>query len=250
MSDIGERNHEATPLRRQQARANGDIPQSAELAASLSMLGAIGAGYLTFANISSWLQRSTTSSWSTNRVAEYSPGAVVNQLQELLFNLAGVLLPFMAAIVLVTIAAHWLQTGPVWMPTKAIPATTNLGWGKWKQKFRLLNLLGIGGLALPKIIISLTVMLFGAWGQRNALFSLANLPPDVLISQLFGIVALVCLQVACTLVLLGVLDYGLQWISHRRQMRMSNQEIREEIRSQGGSAVDRVREYGSQRGPF
>jgi len=48
MSDIGERNHEATPLRRQQARANGDIPQSAELAASLSMLGAIGAGYLTF----------------------------------------------------------------------------------------------------------------------------------------------------------------------------------------------------------
>ena len=250
MSDVGDRSHEATPLRLQQARANGDIPKSAELAASLSMLGAIGAGYLTFANISSWLQRSTASSWSTNRVAEYSPEVVVNQLQELLFNLAGVLLPFMAVIVLVTIAAHWMQTGPLWMPAKAVPTTTNLGWRKWKQKFGLLNVLGIGGLGLPKIIIGLAVMLFGAWGQRDALFSLANLPPEVLVSRLFGIVALVCLQVAGTLVLLGVLDFGLKWLSHRRQMRMSHQEIREEIRSQGGSAVDRIREYGSQRGSY
>ena len=106
MSDVGERNNEATPLRLQQARANGDIPKSAELAASLSMLGAIGAGYLTFANISTWLQRSTASSWSMNRVAEYSPETVVNQLQELLLNLAGVLLPFMAVIVLVLSLIH------------------------------------------------------------------------------------------------------------------------------------------------
>jgi len=228
MSDVGERTHEATPLRLQQARANGNIPKSAELAASLSMLGAIGAGYLTFANISAWLQRSTTSSWSTNRLAGYSPEAVVNQLQELLFDLAGVLLPFMATILLGTIAAHWIQTGPVWMPSKAMPAMTNLGWAK--------------------IIISLAVMVFAGWTQRDALFSLANLPPEVLVSQLFSIVAFVCLQVAGTLVLLGVFDFGLQWTSHRRRMRMSNQEIREEIRSQGGSAVDHVREYGSQRG--
>jgi len=247
MSDVGERNHEATPLRLQQARANGDIPKSAELAASLSMLGAIGAGYLTFANISAWLKQLTASAWTTNRVVDYSAEALVSQLQELLTNLVMVLLPFMSTIVLVTIAAHWIQTGPIWMPSRAIPATANLGWGKWKQRFGLLNLLGIGALGLPKIIIGLAVMVFGIWGQRDALFSLVNLSPEVLVSQLFGIVAFVCLQVAGTLVLLGVFDFGLQWVAHRRGMRMSNQEIREEIRSQGGSAVDRVREYGSQR---
>ena len=246
MSDAGERNHEATPLRLQQARANGDIPKSAELAASLSMLGAIGAGYLTFANISAWLQQTTTSFWTSNSVAQHSPNAVVSQLQGLLFSLAGVLLPFMAAIVLVTIAAHWMQTGPVWMPGNAVPAATNLGWGKWKQKFGLLHLFGVGGLGLPKIAIGLTVMLFGAWHQRDELFGLANLPPAVLVSQLFGIVALVCLQVAGTLVVLGMLNFGLQWVSHRRRMRMSDQEIRDEIRSQGGSSVERIREYGSQ----
>lgn len=246
MSDAGERNREATPLRLQQARADGDIPKSAELAASLSMLGAIGAGYLTFANISEWLQQSTARSWSGNSLAQYSPDAVVNQLQGVLFNLAGVLLPFMASIVLVSIAAHWMQTGPLWMPAKAVPAATNLGWGKWKQKFGLLHLFGVGGLGLPKIAIGLTVMLVGAWSQRGALFSLANLPPEALVSRLFSIVALVCLQVAGTLVVLGLLDFGLQWASHRRRMRMSDQEIREEIRSQGGSAVDRIREYGSQ----
>ena len=121
MSDAGERNQAPTPMRLQQARAAGDIPKSAELAASLSMLGAIGAAYLTFSNISKWLQQSTTDSWSHHRAAEFSADALVNQMQALLFDLAGVLLPFMAGIVLITITANWIQTGPIWIPSKAVP---------------------------------------------------------------------------------------------------------------------------------
>ena len=243
MSDAGERNQAPTPMRLQQARAAGDIPKSAELAASLSMLGAIGAAYLTFSNISEWLQRSTIDSWSHRRAAEFSADAVVNQMQTLLFDLAGVLLPFMAATVLITVAANWIQTGPIWIPSKAMPDAANLGPSKWIQKFGLLNLFGIGGLGLPKIAIGITVMLAGTWYQRGALFSLANMPAEDLVPRLFSIVALVSLQVAGTLAVLGVFDFGLQWMANRRRLQMSTQEIREELRSQGGDAVDRVRRY-------
>ena len=243
MSDAGERNQAPTPIRLQQARASGDIPKSAELAASLSMLGAIGAAYLTFSNISEWLQRSTIDSWSHQRAAEFSADAMVQQMQRLLFDLAGVLLPFMAAIVLITVAANWIQTGPVWLPSKAIPDAANLSLGKWKQKFGLLNLFGIGGLGLPKIAIGLAVMLCGTWYQRGALFSLSTMPTEQLVPRLFSIVALVGLQVAGTLAVLGVFDFGLQWMANRRRLQMSTQEIREELRSQGGDAVDRVRRY-------
>lgn len=243
MSDTGERNAAPTPLRLQQARAAGDIPKSAELAASLSMLGAIGAAYLTFSNVSDWLQRSTIDSWSNHRAAEFSADAVVHQMQSLLFDLAGVLLPFMATIVLVTVAANWIQTGPLWIPSKAVPDATNLGLGKWKQKFGLLNLFGIGGLGLPKIAIGLVVMLIGTWYQHGALFSLANMPAETLVPRLFSIVALVSLQVAGALATLGVFDFGLQWMANRRRLRMSQQEIREELRSQGGDSVNRVRRY-------
>ena len=245
MSDSGDRNHAPTAIRLQQARAAGDIPKSAELAASLSMLGAIGAAYLTFSNISTWLLKSTTQSWSVNRIAEYSPESMVSHLQGLLFDLAWVLLPFMTAIVLVTIAAHWFQTGPVWLPSKAVPDSANLGWGKWKQKFGMLHLLGIGGLGLPKIMIGLAVMMFGIWFQRDALFSLGNMPPQILVAQLFSTVALVCLQVAGTLVILGLFDFGLKWTANQRRMRMTEREIREELRSQGGSSVNRLRKYGA-----
>ena len=247
MSDAGERNQAPTPIRLQQAREAGDIPKSAELAASLSMLGSIGAAYLTFSNISQWLQRSTTDSWSLNQAVDYSSAysqdAVVDQMQTLLFDIAGVLLPFMASIVLITIAANWIQTGPIWLPSKAVPDVANLGLAKWKQKFGLLNLFGIGGVGLPKIGIGLAVMLAGTWYQRGALFSLANMPAEDLVPRLFGIVALVSLQVAGTLAILGVFDFGLQWMANRRRLQMSTQEIREELRSQGGEAVDRVRRY-------
>ena len=164
-------------------------------------------------------------------------------MQTLLFDLAGVLLPFMAGIVLITVAANWIQTGPIWLPAKAVPDITNLGPGKWKQKFGLLNLFGIGGLGLPKIAIGLAVMLVGTWYQRGALFALANMPAEDLVPRLFSIVALVSLQVAGTLAVLGVFDFGLQWMANRRRLQMSTQEIREELRSQGGDAVNRVRRY-------
>ena len=64
------------PMRLQQARAAGDIPKSAELAASLSMLGAIGAAYLTFSNVSQWLQRSTDRFMVTSTISRVFYGRV------------------------------------------------------------------------------------------------------------------------------------------------------------------------------
>ena len=69
------------------------------------------------------------------------------------------------------------------------------------------------------------------------------MPAEDLVPRMFSIVALVSLQVAGTLAVLGVFDFGLQWMANRRRLQMSTQEIREELRSQGGDAVDRVRRY-------
>lgn len=241
MSDAGERNQEATPIRLQQARASGDIPKSNELAAALSMLGAIGAGYMTFQQIANWLQSSTIDLWQ-NANSNLTATQSIQSVQAMLFALVGVLLPFTATLMFLSIAATWLQTGPVWLPDRISPKIENLGPGKWRRQLSVSNLLSVTGMGVPKIAIGLAVMALGTWFQRYELFSLANAPANLLIGRLFEVVLTVCFQVAAALAVLGVADYGIQWLGHRRRVRMSHQEIREEQRSQGGSnSVDRLR---------
>ena len=241
MSDAGERNQEPTPLRLQQARAEGNIPKSGELAAALSMLGAIAAAYLTFAQVARWLQTSTTGLWAAQSNNQFSE-SIIASVQTWLFGLAGVLLPFMATLMFVSMAANWIQTGPIWLPNKAKIDLGNLGPGKLRQQLSLSSLLSILSTGIPKIALGLAVMAWGTWYQRETLFSLANAPADMLVNGLFGVVLTVCLQVAAVLTVLGVIDYGIQWLGHRRRMRMSHEEIREEHRRQGGAdSVNRLR---------
>lgn len=234
MSGSSERNHEPTPIRLRQARASGDIAKSNELAAALSMIGAIGAGYLTFQQIARWLQTSTISLWQ-HATPNLDAAQTIESTQTLLFSLAGVLLPFTAMLVFLSVVASWIQTGPVWLPEKISPKIENLGPGKWRRQLSASNLLSVTGLGVPKVAIALAVMTVGTWCQRNELFALASAPADLLVSRLFEIVLVVCLQVAAALAVLGVADYSIQWLGHRRRMRMSPQEVRQEQRAEGGA---------------
>ena len=51
-----ERNHPASPMRRDQARRDGDIPKSFELAGALHLLGALTVAFLMLGGIGKWLK--------------------------------------------------------------------------------------------------------------------------------------------------------------------------------------------------
>lgn len=243
MSDVGERNQNATPLRLQQAKAQGDTAKSYELAAAISMLGVIGVGYLTLSQFAGWLQAWTVTTWSVpNTKSMQSADAYVEQMQSALAGVVYALLPFLLAIFLIAIASHWGQTGPKWLPAKASFDVTNLGPQKWWQRLGWENVASTLGLGIPKVMFGIALLVVCLWCQRASLLELANFPADVLVEKMFGIVALVCLQVAAAMVVLGVADYGFQWFGFRRRNRMTNQEIREEQKMQGGDSVNRLRQ--------
>ena len=56
--------HDPSAARLQQARSDGDIAKSFELAAALQMIGALLASYLLLSNVGDWIQNWTTQTWS------------------------------------------------------------------------------------------------------------------------------------------------------------------------------------------
>ena len=244
MSDSADdRIHLPTPARREQAKREGDIPKSFELAAALQLIGAIAVAYLLLGGIGRRISSWTTEHWSeAGAQISINESQVTAQLQ----NLSGVLLyalaPLLILLMLVGIASHWIQTGPVFISNKLAPDTTRVGPGNWTR--RLFSIEGMAFLivGIPKTLVALGVLGLASWHYRFEFLQLANYPADVLVSKLFGLVLTVVIFVAFALLVTSLADYWLKYSSHQRRLRMTDQQLRDELRSQNGDPQVRSRQ--------
>lgn len=235
MSESGDPIHVATPARRQQARQDGDIPKSFELAAAVQMVGALLVAYFLFGKIARWLRDWTTETWS-NAGAHLSiePAEFTSQFQHAIGGSLSVLLPVLGLFLLIGVGSHWLQTGPLFLSSRIIPDPTRLGPANWKRQTFSLGNLALLLIGIPKIIIAGIVLATSTWVHRDEFFALANFPANTLVTKMFELILTISVQVAAALLITSALDYGLKWTSHQRRLRMTDQQLRDELRMQNG----------------
>jgi flagellar biosynthetic protein FlhB len=92
--------------------------------------------------------------------------------------------------------------------------------------------LAFGVLKLAVILAAAGVLLYR---EVNAILGLAALAPPALAVRAAGIVLSIGLKLGGALFLLALLDYAYQWWRHARDLRMTPQEMREELRNLEGN---------------
>jgi flagellar biosynthetic protein FlhB len=235
--------HAATPARREQARRDGDIPKSFELAAALQMIGALAAAYLLMGQIGHWLKGWTTKTWSeAGSNLSVTPGEVTHQLQSTMNGVLGVLLPMMALLMLIGIASHWLQTGPLFLSSRLSPQASRLGPENWKRQVFSISSLAFLFVGIPKIVIAVIVLGTSAWYQRSDLFLLASYPTDAMVAKMFALILTITFHVALALLITSAADYGLKFAGHQRRIKLTDQQLRDELRMQNGDPQTRSRQ--------
>ncbi len=245
--DIDDQIHLATPARIQQAREEGDIPKSFELASAVQMIGALIVAYVLFGQLGAWLQSFTTETWS-NAGSNLSVSAddFSAQLQGLSNGLFSVLAPIFLMLLIFGIGSHWLQTGPVFLPKKVSPDVTRLGMGNWRRQFFSIATWAHLVVGLPKTIIAFVILGISVWFHRNHFFVLSNYPFDMMISKMFSLIMTVTFHVALGLLIASAADYWLKHLGHQRRIRMSDQQLRDELRMQTGDPQVRARQRRTQ----
>lgn len=231
----GDATHPASPIRREQARRDGDAPKSYELANAIHLIGGLAAAFLLLGGIGSWIRNWTISQWQgagTN--LSLDAAATTTQLQSTTFSFAAVLAPLMALMLVLGILSHWSQTGLVFRPQQVVPDMTRLGPNKWWQHIFSTNLVSIPFVGLPKTLVAGWTAITSFWLQRGQVFELAALPAEQLVESLFGLVLAVSFHVAVVLFLLSLIDYGLKRWSFEKRIRMTDQQLRDEARMQTG----------------
>jgi len=245
MSLFGEdRNHAPTPDRIRRMRAKGDHAYSSELATAIQLVAGVVTLWLCGSSIAVGLKSIAQQTWAEASIA-VQPG-IGEQSQLLIWMLVKLLLPTLLAISVTGMLAHLVQTRFfVKFPSPTLEKVTGKQWFLRVFSFASLGQLAI---AFPKLIFGLLAGAMTIWYQRDAFFSLGGQSTDAMAGSLLRLSATVGIAVALTLLACSVVDYWGQWLAWQKRMRMTDQELRDELRGQTGDPqVARVRQQQMRR---
>jgi flagellar biosynthesis protein FlhB len=237
-----ERSEEATPKRRDEARKRGQFARSKELipASTLIMLliamrfagaelldrqGRLLAGFLSAAG--------TMKQFDVNDLSllSYNAGGM----------LAPVLLPVFGAVLVAALASGFMQTGMVLAeePVRFDLARISplAGWR------RLFSLDAVADLIKAMLFIGALGWIGGKtiYGELPALASLANIGVAEILEYTAQEASFIGTWIIATLAALASLDYLFQRWRTETKLRMSRQEVKEEMREQDGDPLLRSR---------
>ena len=242
----GDRTEQATPHRREKARKEGDILHSRELTASAGTLaGVMALGVLGSRSLASWhdafagfLALGARGSWEAGNV-----GLTLAAMRRLALSVLTPVAFVMAAVAVAGLTTGLVQTGglsihagSVGFRLEQVNPLNNL-----KNLFSLRAASRLGKSLLPVALLAVFAVQRIARQLAIPPFSTARL--ELLGADVFGL-----LEAAAWLMFgWAAIDYLLEWRSRESRLRMSKEDLREELKETEGSPQIRSRIRGLQR---
>lgn len=229
----GEKRHQATPHRREEARRKGQTPVSKDLASAALLVGALLAlmflGQPIVQFVSSLFELYLTSPvLSTDRDTE------IAKSRELILQLAQAMMPFMAALLLTGIAVHVGQVGFMFLPEKVSFDLSRVNPLKGIGRIFTITNLARLSFGIFKLIVVTAVAIYSLWGKIDEIVTIGLNSSLQVAVYLIDLTLWTALKMGVALLILALLDYAFQRWKHEQELRMTDQEMREEMRNTQG----------------
>ena len=241
--DLGEKTEDATPRRREEAREQGQVALSKDLCASVLLL----VGFSTILILGKWMGEgflglirkpleNLDAMWGTpdNVIAEGVMGAVA--LATYLLPLLGVLLVLSVLVPLVQVGFH---ITPKAFELKLDRFNPISGIGRLFS-MRSSVKLGIGIAKITVVAAVLTHILLGELPKimsHMGLFDGVSNNSRIIVAYLLEMICWLGIYAGGTLTVLALIDYAYQRWQHSKDMMMSKQEVKEEMKNMEGDPL-------------
>lgn len=229
MSDGEDRDQPASPLRRQQAREQGHVARSPDLIFALVFAAAGGGLAWKGPELLKWLAHDLKNGLRDAATSTRDPWDLVEQCTQLTAHGIHYLAPLLLFIMLASVAGHWIQHGPLWLPQKLTLDFSQLslarGWnrlGSGAQPIRF-------ALGIFRIAAMAGVTWYWWRAHLETMAALAHLPSHLLVRQASHWILHLMACYAGVLLLLGAIDFGFRVWRREQSLMVSSVEERDEI---------------------
>ena len=235
----GDKSLEPTPHRRQQARQEGHVAKSQDLGSAAMLLSGVGILMMFGGGLVGFFVNYCRSQLGGQPWLAANTEFVAGQWNATLWTLARYLLPILGLLCLAGVAVNVLQTGFLFLPQQVSFDLGRIspirGWQRIFSSAGMVHL-GFGLLKLTVVFAVAGVVLYN---QREALLGLIALPPAALAAQMAQILLWTTLKIGAALLVLAILDYAYQRWRHEQDLKMTPQELREELKNLEGDPQQR-----------
>jgi len=234
--DGGEKTHEPTPRRREQAREEGNVAKSQDLASALILLAAVM--LLMTQGKAICVELYTFTEKNLNGEAFFyvaDQNDLVSHFVEAILHFTKHLSFFFFLLVAAAVLVNLAQVGFLWIPKKLAFKPSHLdpikGFGRIFSMQSVMRLV----MGIVKIIICTVVAFFAVIKDVDQILGLVELNDGQISLFLFQTILWVMLKMAVALVILAILDYMYQKWKYERDLKMTTEEIKEEMKNQLGN---------------
>ena len=237
-----EKTQPATPRRRQEARERGHVARSTDLSAAVLLLAALLTLHATAPEIAGavwWLADQILGNLAT---IDVDAGNVHRHFLMGGLLILRVLAPLGLTVIVVGIAVNVMQVGFQITTQPLEPDLSKLNPIQGMQKFvsaRGLMRLGTG---ILKILVIGGVLGWTFWGERFRVMDLMDQDVDEIVKYLVEMIYTGALRAVLALLVLAILDFAWEKWKYERDLRMSREEVKEELkRLEGDPKIKRRR---------
>lgn len=231
----GDKTQDPTPHRRQEAREQGEIARSQDLAAAVVLVGGLALLYSWWNVLVDFLggfaaRQLGGDSWAIR----IDPSTAVAQLRGVLADLARPMVPFLGLVVIIAVASNLMQFGLLFLPEKLMPDLNRLNvLTAFARLFSMQNLVRTG-FGMVKVILVSTIAYHDLADRVDEIIALSALSVPHLAVFIVTTLFWTTLKIASALLAIALLDFGFQWWKHEQDLKMTTQEIREEMKNLQG----------------
>lgn len=232
--DDASRTEEPTPKRREEARADGRIPQSAEITSATVLLAALLATWRNGDAAMTSLREAMRRSLVAVTKLDLTPAQLGHVLMGMVQDVTSVVTPILTATALAGLVATVAQIGFQLNGKRVMPDPSKVSPGSGLK--RIFSSKGLFDLA--KAVVKIALIGWLAWKMVGAaegkIIALAGASPRELLSITGTEVGRLVGWATGILAVLAAIDYGWQRRQHNQSLRMTKSEVKDEARQAEG----------------
>lgn len=247
MDAEGDKSQEATQHRRQQAREQGQAPRSQDLGSAVLLVGGLWVLFSLSGGLVAYFADYSQRQFGGAAWLAADPSFVQQTWLGELGGLTRALLPMLAAAMTIAVVTSLFQGGLLFLPEKLMPDFSRIDpLQGFRRLFSIASAVRLA-FGVVKVILVGAVAYWSLHARYEDLLLMAFLSLPQIGALLFDILFWTSMKIGAALLLLAVADYGYQYWKYEQDLRMTTQEVREEMKNLQGDPQIISRRRAAQR---
>lgn len=229
-----EKTEEATPRRQEKARDEGQIARSRELTTAFILLGGAG-GLMVFGPaLGTVLANQMRYNFTLSREVAFDSQLAIRHLADSTLATGWALLPLCILLAIAALAAPLAMGGWLFSGKALMPKASRLNPLQGLQRMFSMNALVelIKALAKFGLLAGIAIAIIASLQQRLLALGLQDFHPAL--ASAFTTTAWAIFGVSAGMILIAALDVPWQLFEHKKKLKMTFQEVKEEMKDSEG----------------